>query len=136
MPLPFRHYITRADVRACPHAFFVFGDNLARAGCGGQAKAMRGEPNAIGVRTKRAPSMRLSSFFSDDLDEIEAINNDLDEIENRLAAGYTVVFPSAGVGSGLARLAHYAPKCAKLIATRMASMRARYGVVYQERSLT
>jgi hypothetical protein len=45
-------HITREMVRADPSTVFVFGDNMARNGLAGQAKEMRGEPNAIGVPTK------------------------------------------------------------------------------------
>ncbi len=48
----FLDWITRDMVRAEPDARFVFGDNVEREGFGGQAAAMRGEPNAIGVATK------------------------------------------------------------------------------------
>jgi hypothetical protein len=44
--------ITREMVQADRNTVYVFGDNVARHGLGGQAKAMRGEPNTIGVSTK------------------------------------------------------------------------------------
>ena len=45
---------------------FVFGDNMERCGFGGQAAAMRGEPNAVGVPTKWAPGSAPADFFCDD----------------------------------------------------------------------
>ncbi len=45
---------TRAYIRAHPDWLFVFGDNMMRRGFGGQAAEARGEPNAIGIATKRA----------------------------------------------------------------------------------
>jgi hypothetical protein len=40
-------------------------DSVQRHGLAGQAKEMRGEPNAIGVATKRAPSTNPKAFFDD-----------------------------------------------------------------------
>jgi hypothetical protein len=57
--------ITRAYVRANPNKLFLFGDNLERKGFGGQAAAMRGEPNAIGVPTKKKPSHFPDAYFTD-----------------------------------------------------------------------
>ena len=39
--------------RANPRAIYVFGDNLLRKGLGGQAKEMRGEPNTLGIVSKK-----------------------------------------------------------------------------------
>ena len=52
-------FYTPGLLRSMPEKIFVFGDNLLQRGTKGQA-AIRGEPNAVGVPTKRAPSM-LSS---------------------------------------------------------------------------
>jgi len=49
-------HITRQMLRAEPGTLWVFGDNLQRKGLGGQAKEMRGEPNAIGIPTKKGSS--------------------------------------------------------------------------------
>jgi hypothetical protein len=54
MPIVFRQWIT---------PFYVFGDNGRRIGFGGQAKEMRGEPNAIGVATEWVPTNRPNAFF-------------------------------------------------------------------------
>ena len=59
-------FITRDYVRANRDKLFLFGDNLEQRGLGGQAAAMRGEPNAIGIPTKKSPSYRADAFFSDD----------------------------------------------------------------------
>jgi len=48
-------WIERSMLQADPEARFVFGDNAERWGLGGQAKEMRGEPNAIGVATLWSP---------------------------------------------------------------------------------
>ena len=65
MPLIFKDRITRKDLQSHPETLFVFGDNEARVGMGGQAKECRGERNAVGVATKRGPSMAGESMWSD-----------------------------------------------------------------------
>jgi hypothetical protein len=47
--------IYRRDLRANPESLYLFGDNTKRVGIGGQAREMRGEPNAVGIATKNAP---------------------------------------------------------------------------------
>ena len=58
-------FITRADLQANPKRLYLFGDNVMRAGLGGQAKEMRGEPNAVGVATKKAPHRGHLAYFTD-----------------------------------------------------------------------
>ena len=106
--------ITRKYVRNNPQYLFLFGDNLIKNGYGGQAGAMRGEPNCIGIPTKRKPDMNPSSFFSDDIyEEIISIYEHLFErIKEEYVKGKyeAIVIPSEGLGTGLARLNKYAPK--------------------------
>lgn len=103
-------FITRELVRQHPEARFVFGDNLIRAGLGGQAGAMRGEPNAIGVATKRRPSMGLNDFFSDSepSDRI-ALARDLEAVDAAITEGWTIYVPLDGLGTGLSELPTRAP---------------------------
>lgn len=105
-------FIYRSDLQANPQVKYLFGDNAARAGFGGQAKEMRGEPNAIGVATKHSPSMLPSAFFSDDDLEanVKMICDDLRPAILHLAAGGAVVLPADGLGTGLSALAQRAPK--------------------------
>jgi len=49
MPILYQDQIKRDDLRAHPDRIYLFGDNVARQGRGGQAKEMRGEPNALGI---------------------------------------------------------------------------------------
>jgi hypothetical protein len=58
--------IYREDLRNNPDFMFLFGDNLQRTGLGGQAKEMRGEFNAIGIATKKSPSLSDDAFFTDE----------------------------------------------------------------------
>jgi len=104
-------FIRRADLRAHPDWLFVFGDNFARAGHGGQAKECRGEPNAVGIPTKRLPGTQEAAYLTSN--DIAAWKNhagpNLARIHSALAYELTVVFPSAGIGTGLAQLERRAP---------------------------
>jgi hypothetical protein len=111
MSIRYTKYITRGMVRAEPATLFVFGDNMRRWGMGGQAKEMRGEPNVVGIPTKWHPSSKPDSFFRDDnLDDIRA---EIDEAFGRLvmhiSLGGSVVWPTDGIGTGLAELPTRAP---------------------------
>jgi hypothetical protein len=124
MPVVFKERIERSDLRAHRDVLFVFGDNEARVGMGGQAAACRGEPNAVGVATKRAPSMSESALWSDDdFTRCAAIiDRDLAKAIAHLKRGGTVVFPKAGIGTGLSRLPERAPKLMDHIRARVREM--------------
>lgn len=106
-------FITRQYVKANPDKLFLFGDNLERRGFSGQAGAMRGEPNAIGIPTKKGPSSKPNAFFSDgEFEENKAA------IDAAFAAVFgsvsesirVIVVPSAGLGTGRAQLGKRAPR--------------------------
>jgi hypothetical protein len=71
----------------------VFGDNGRRIGFGGQAKEMRGEPNAIGVATNWEPSNRPNAFFSDTMVCRTQVERDLIQVQRQLERRKTVVVP-------------------------------------------
>lgn len=105
------HIITRAEVQANPTTLYLFGDNELRKGFGGQAKEMRGEPNTVGIRTKRYPANTARSFFSDDrlFQQCEMIRYDIYQaIKMYEYTPYTtLVIPP--IGTGLADLPKRAP---------------------------
>jgi len=106
-------YITREYVRANRNKLFLFGDNLERRGFGGQAAAMRREPNAIGIPTKKSPSYRDDAFFSDD--EFEQNKASIDAAFAEIMRAITdsirvIVIPSDGLGTGRAQLERRAPR--------------------------
>ncbi len=103
-----RDYINRDDVRADKDKIFLFGDNLDQKGFGGQAKEMRGEENAVGIPTKKAPSNNPNSFFTDK--EFVANKKAIDEAFGKIPTDRIVVIPKAGLGTGLADLQEKAPK--------------------------
>lgn len=112
MPIVFQKRIYRKDLQKNPDWIYVFGDNLERKGLGGQAKEMRGEPNAYGVATKKTPNRNPNAYFRDSefYDNVAIINADFEPILQALVDGKTVVFPEDGIGTGLSDLPNKAPK--------------------------
>lgn len=109
--IEFLSLITRDMVRLDREARFCFGDNLLRRGYGGQAGEMRGEPNAIGIATKRFASMMHLAFFSDNQpDAWIAVNRDIERVAIALQQGRTVYVPKAGLGTGLSQMPKRAPR--------------------------
>ena len=108
---------SRAMLQSRPGDLFVFGDNMAFLGRGGQARECRGEPNAIGVVTKWRPSNDEDAFFCDaDLDKVRwSIQASYRKLAEHIARGGVVVFPADGVGTGLADLQTRAPAISKFI---------------------
>ena len=91
--------------------YYVFGDNLKREGTGGQA-TIRPLGNALGIATKKAPSMKAGSFFKDSeyKKNKEIIDADIKKITDKRDEGYDIVFPDAGIGTGRAKLKTEAPR--------------------------
>jgi hypothetical protein len=112
--IEYRKYITRAMLRAEPDTLFVFGDNFLERGLGGQAKQMRGEPNAVGIATKRKPSMKEGAFLSD-ADSIEWARHSDKSFRRLFAHDGLIVWPSDDIGTGRAQLQERAPMIAKAI---------------------
>lgn len=115
--LEYRKFITRSMLKSAPDTLFVFGDNLARQGFGGQAREMRGEPNAVGIPTKHRPSMAEDAFFTDD-DKTKfliVICMDYIRLVKHAARGSHIVWPKDGIGTGLAELEQRAPEIYKMI---------------------
>lgn len=126
MPLRIVHRYTRADAQAEPEALWVFGDNAERWGLGGQAAALRGEPNAVGIATLQAPGR----FWSDDTlaANCATIDADMAPLFDALRQGLTVVWPADGVGTGLARLEQHAPLTWAHLASRVAELKTLGGI--------
>ena len=111
-------YIFREDMKANTHLLYLWGDNEMRVGSGGQAKEMRGEPNGIGIRTKRKPLSDFDAYWDDqhyDLQK-EMLDQDFQTVNDAL--GYhngiliyrDLVLPLDGIGTGFAQLPERAPK--------------------------
>lgn len=120
-----QHRIYREDLRNNPTVLYIFGDNLARVGHGGQAKEMRGEPNAFGIATKRRPThgYKEDYFHDDDWDVEDVINEEFKCLRKHIAFAHkdyvAIVIPSDGIGTGLAKLNVYAPKLLEYINKRL-----------------
>lgn len=99
--------------RAYPEYIFVFGDNLLGIGTAGQA-IIRYEPNAFGIPTKRSPGMREEDFFNDTMEDYHDVLSlwarKFNQLRDYLTKdNKTIVFPKAGLGTGLAQLPTKAP---------------------------
>lgn len=105
-------WISREFVRANRDRIFLFGDNLVGQGFGGQAAAMRGEPNCFGIPTKKFPSSRDDAFFTDlEFEQNKAaIDRAFDGLFHKMSkAEQTIVIPAGGLGTGRAQLESRAP---------------------------
>jgi hypothetical protein len=112
MPLLTIKWYTREDIQANRNRLYVFGDNFAESGRGGQARACRGEPNTIGIPTKRAPFWSPEDFLCDnDIPEwLERVKIPFATVQTALRDGIEVAIPADGLGTGLAHLPSKAPR--------------------------
>ena len=111
-------FYTLLLLRSFPDEIFIFGDNIERHGYGGQA-AIRGEPNARGVVTKRAPSDEPDAFMSDCSDDLFHVLADLEFLVG-LSFSRNLVLPvldtgHTSLGCGLADLPNRAPRLYQII---------------------
>ena len=116
--------IYRSDVKSNPNTLYVFGDNDARKGYGGQAATMRGERNAVGIRTKALPETGENAYWSDKTYEenIRKIDEDMAPL---FAHTGPVVIPSDGIGTGRAQLARRAPKTFEYLQSKLAELEGK-----------
>lgn len=115
MPVITQKFIFRSDLRANPDVLYLFGDNYRRVGLGGQAKEMRGEPNAVGIATKWEPTMEPSAFFSDAEfgQVVKILQKDFKRAFKHFDAKNSsgiIVIPEDGLGTGLSQLPDRAPR--------------------------
>ena len=102
-------FITRSYIQAHRSWLFVFGDNLAHRGYGGQAKECRGEPNTLGIPTKYYPSMENNAFFTDD--DYQVVRSAIDcAITSIDFSDYKKVVILPHIGERRAQLPTSAPK--------------------------
>ncbi|MBN1691864.1 MAG: hypothetical protein JW901_12685 [Dehalococcoidia bacterium] len=113
MKIEYQKFIRREDLRANRDKVYLFGDNTIHVGYGGQAGEMRGEPNAVGIPTLKEPGI----FFSDD--EYEMNRRIIDKAFQQIPADKTVVIPSDGLGTGIARLDRVAPRTFKYLVDKI-----------------
>lgn len=122
--IEYRDRITRQMMRNEPDKLFVFGDNMARFGLGGQAKEMRGEPNAVGIPTKHSPSTCNEAYFRDS--DFDSVRSEIERAFARLSQhDGVIVWPKDGIGTGLADLPRKSPRIWRFIESgriKLASM--------------
>lgn len=127
-PVERMRFITRETVRANRDKLFLFGDNLEHRGYGGQAAAMRGEPNAVGIPTKKSPSYNAGAFFTDlEFNQNKAaIDAAFAAITNSAADSIrAIVIPSDGLGTGRAQLDTRAPRTFAYLQKRLDELAGR-----------
>jgi len=131
MPVKFVKLYTRELVQQNPEWRFVFGDNFEKKGLGGQARACRWEPNAIGWPTKKAPNNLPASYLTEEDYGLwlPFFTDAYAETFFALKDGRVVVFPEDGIGTGLARLPEKAPKIYNTINESIANLVERFGLV-------
>lgn len=127
MRIEYVKFITRKMVQVQRTKIFLFGDNWQRKGFGGQAREMRGEPNVVGIPTKKAPSNETWAFLTDDGYDanVHAINEafKLLEAKCREINAEAIVIPKDGIGTGLARLDETAPRTFAYLERRLKGLR-------------
>ena len=126
MTVMIQSWIKREDLRRNPEVLYVFGDNHARRGLGGQAKEMRHEPNAVGVRTKLVGHMADSAFFTEEPEDLVVqkrfVDEDMKPLFDHVKTGGIVVWPADGVGTGLSELPQRSPTTQAYIESKLASL--------------
>lgn len=120
MPVIRQSRIYRVDLIANPTILYVFGDNEERWGLGGQAREMRGEPNAVGVAALTAPGV----FFREDdaARQCAVIDADMAPLFEAMRRGELIVFPLDGIGTGLADLEARSPTTFNHLQRRIADL--------------
>ena len=119
-------YMTPKLLKKNPKKIYLFGDNLARKGYGGQA-IIRDQPNAYGIATKKKGGTSESTYYTDE-DYNEAIKVIDKDLKKALSAGKIIVIPKNGIGTGLAKLNKKAPKIYKYLNQRLKKLIDLYGV--------
>lgn len=107
----FRGFWTLDHALKNPEWLFVYGDNDSHIGCASQA-VIRNAKNAVGIPTKKYPSLRNISFYNDDEYDhnIRQIDKAIQHIIDISSNYKYVVFPEDGIGTGLSQLKSRAPK--------------------------
>ena len=113
--------ITRDKIKENPDVLYLFGDNLLRKGLGGQAKEMRGEPNTLGIVSKKYPSNDISSFYTDEdfYPWLEVFSADIRSLAEKINSGQYKALVIPPIGVGLADLQNKAPRIYKYLKTTL-----------------
>lgn len=131
MPVLFQKVYKREDARRNPQVLYVFGDNVRRVGRGGQAAELRDEPNAVGVATKYSPAECFGDEPAQVIAQNRVIDEDMKPLFFHLVKGGIVVWPTDGIGTGLAGLPTYAPRTFDHIQQKLAAL-IRVGKLFEQ----
>lgn len=105
------------DCERNPDKLYVFGDNLQRYGKGGQA-VIRDCSNAIGVATKRQPTINNHAYLSGIYwqDTLEALDDISKVFKEYYVKDYdSIVLPRDGLGTGRAKLSENNPRLLQIL---------------------
>ena len=116
--------ITRDKVKENPDVLYLFGDNLLRKGLGGQAKEMRGEPNTLGIVSKKYPSNSSGSFYSDEdfYSWLQVFSADIRSLAERINSGQYKALVIPQIEVKLSDLPNNAPRIWKYLKTTLDSL--------------
>jgi len=85
---------------------------------------MRGEPNAVGIRTKKAPGTDADVYWSDKTfdQNCAKIEEDLGRAKAHLRRGGILVLPIDGIGTGYAQMERRCPRTFNVLQQSLASL--------------
>ena len=118
--------VTRDRVRAGKLFLFAFDDDEMRQTESGLAGQCRGEPNAIGVRTRRAAGNEVASAWRDEdlLRNQAKLDEDFAILISWVEAGGPVFLPKAGLGMLQPRLVDTAPRTFLFLQKKVKELRS------------
>jgi len=127
----FQKFICKEDLKKNRQVIYLFDENDQRKngrGCGGLAKEIRGESNAIGIRVKKAPGRDPSYYYIDQeiKDNINKIDEDFEKVIKCLDDKKLVIIPSNGIGTGFARLKTMAPNTLIYVKKKIKFLEEKY----------
>lgn len=91
-----------------PQNLYIFGDNSKRFGNAGQAQ-IRCCKNSFGIATKTSPSNSMNSFFTDSIEDLEIIEEDIKRLISIKDDYENIIFPYDGLGTGLSDMPNKCP---------------------------
>lgn len=118
--------VTRDRVRAGKLFLFAFEDDALRSTDAGLAAQCRGEPNAVGIRTRRGVGNDATATWrDDDLVRHQAmLDDDFAILVSWVEAGGPVFLPKAGLGMLQPRLVDTAPRTFLFLQKKVKELRA------------
>lgn len=109
------HSVSVDLLRLNPDRVYVFEDTLDQSGVLGQW-AVRDQPNACGIPTRRCAGLTSYSVFTDQEHEFDAVTKALRQLY-REGRDRTLVFPQGGIGHGTYGLVHHSPRLYRHLCT-------------------